>query len=73
LGILYSGLLGGFTYNGAGVYIGHFSPFVSFVAIGAEAGAVSLCAFDFENMIVFFYQIWKRVHVWFLWVVFMCP
>jgi len=45
LGILYSGLLGGFTFNGAGVYIGHFSPFVSFVSIGGEGGAVSTGAF----------------------------
>ena len=41
LGIVYSGLVGGFTFNGGGVYIGHFSPFVSFVATGAEGGGVS--------------------------------
>ena len=56
LGIVYSGLLGGFAFNGAGVYIGHFSPFVSFSCIGAEAGAVSMRA-------CVLYQLWECVRV----------
>ncbi|KAM3567526.1 hypothetical protein VYU27_010332, partial [Nannochloropsis oceanica] len=59
LGILYSGLLGGFTFNGAGVYIGHFSPFVSFVSIGGEGGAggyaynVGITSFHWSPVCVF--------------------
>lgn len=40
MAILYSGMLGGFIFNGAGVFVGHFSPFGGYAAIGAEAGAV---------------------------------
>jgi len=28
-------------FNGAGVFIGHFSPFVVFAALGTETGSVS--------------------------------
>jgi hypothetical protein len=41
MAIVFSGLLGGFLFNGAGVFIGHFSPFVVFAALGTETGGVS--------------------------------
>jgi len=32
-------------FNGAGVFVGHLSPFVIFAALGTETGAVSSLSF----------------------------
>jgi len=41
LGIMYAGMLGGFSANLAGIYIAQHSPFLSNIGQGAEAGGVS--------------------------------
>lgn len=42
LGLVYAGLLGGFSCNLAGIYIAEHTPFISNVGQMAEAGGVRL-------------------------------
>jgi hypothetical protein len=59
---MYGGLLGGFAFNGAGVYIGHFSPFVSMIGCGIEAGAVSaLACMPIEDKNLFVAEVYSLV------------